>query len=66
MREEIRIVREMREEDLDCKGMHTFHGKGKLDRFIRWAHEHARLHEDNIQEALKIFLTVTGSVTMPC
>jgi hypothetical protein len=53
--ETVRIVREMKEEDLDREGMHAFHGKGKLDRFIRWAHEHARLHENDIQEALKRF-----------
>ena len=51
--ETIRIVREMKEEDLGREGMHAFHGKGKLDRFIRWAYEHARLHEDDIHEALK-------------
>jgi hypothetical protein len=42
----------MQEEDLDREGMHAFHGKGKLDRFIRWAYEHARLHEDDIREVL--------------
>ena len=54
--ETIRIVREMKEEDLDREGVHAFHGKGKLDRFIRWAYEHARLHEDDIHEALKNLL----------
>ena len=34
--ETIRIVREMKEEDLDREGRHAFHGHGKLDRFIRW------------------------------
>jgi hypothetical protein len=51
--ETIRIVREMQEEDLDREGLHAFHGKGKLDRFIRWAYEHARLHEDDIRKMLK-------------
>jgi hypothetical protein len=51
--ETIRIVREMQEEDLDREGMHAFHGKGKLDRFIRWAYEHARLHEDDVRKVLK-------------
>ena len=51
--ETIRIVREIKEEDLDREGMHAFHGKGKLDQFIRWAYEHARIHEDDIHEALK-------------
>ena len=50
--ETIRIVREMKEEDLDREGMHAFHGKGKLDRFIRWAYKHARIHEDDIRKAL--------------
>jgi hypothetical protein len=51
--ETIRIVREMKEEDLDREGLHPFHGKGKLDRFIRWAYEHVRLHEDDIRKVLK-------------
>ena len=50
--ETIRIVREMQEEDLDREGMHAFHGKGKLDRFIRWAYEHARIHEKVIRKVL--------------
>jgi hypothetical protein len=52
-RETIRIVREMREEDLDREGLHAFHGKGKLDRFIRWAYEHVRIHEEDIRRVLK-------------
>jgi hypothetical protein len=51
-RETIRIVREMQEEDLDREGMHAFHGKGKLERFIRWAYEHARIHEEDIRKEL--------------
>jgi hypothetical protein len=51
--ETIRIVREMKEEDLDREGLHAFHGKGKLDRFIRWAYKHVRLHEDDIRKVLK-------------
>jgi hypothetical protein len=51
--ETVRIVREMREEDLDREGLHAFHGHGKLDRFIRWAYEHVRIHEDEIRKALK-------------
>jgi hypothetical protein len=51
-RETIRIVREMQEEDLDREGLHAFHGKGKLDRFIRWAYEHVRIHEGDIREKL--------------
>jgi CRISPR-associated endonuclease/helicase Cas3 len=48
----IRIVREMKEEDLDREGMHAFHGQGKLDRFIRWTYEHARIHEEDIRKVL--------------
>jgi hypothetical protein len=51
--ETIRIVREMQEEDLDREGMHEFRGHGRLDRSIRWAYEHARLHEDDLHKALK-------------
>lgn len=50
--ETIRIVRGMTEEDLDREGMHAFHGKGTLDRFIRWAYEHARIHEQDIRQVL--------------
>ncbi len=50
--ETIRIVREMQEADLDREGLHAFHGKGKLDRFIRWAYEHVRIHEEEIRNAL--------------
>ena len=52
-RETIRIVREMKKEDLDRDGLHPFHGNGKLDRFIRWAYEHARIHEEDIRKALE-------------
>lgn len=51
--ETTRMVREMQEEDLDREGFHTFHGKGKLGRFIRWAYEHARLHEEDIRKVLE-------------
>ena len=54
-RETIRIVREMQEEDLDREGLHPFHGNGKLGRFIRWAYEHARIHEEDIRKVLKNF-----------
>jgi DinB superfamily len=50
--ETIRIVREMKEEDLDREGLHAFHGHGRLDRFIRWAYEHVRLHEEDIRKKL--------------
>lgn len=51
--ETVRIVREMQEEDLDREGLHAFHGKGRLDCFIRWAYEHVRLHEEDIRKVLK-------------
>jgi hypothetical protein len=51
-RETIRIVREMKEEDLDREGLHAFHGQGKLDRFIRWAYEHVRIHAEDIRKKL--------------
>ena len=46
----IAIVREMSENDLDRKGRHPFHGQDTLERFIRWAYEHVRLHENDILE----------------
>jgi len=52
--ETIRIVRGMKEEDLDREGLHAFHGRGRLDRFIRWAYEHVRLHADDVRRVLKI------------
>ena len=45
----IAIVEQMSEKDLRRKGRHAFHGKGRLERFIRWAWEHARIHEDEIR-----------------
>jgi hypothetical protein len=50
--ETVRIVREMQEEDLDREGLHAFHGRGRLDRFIRWAYEHVHLHEEDIRRRL--------------
>lgn len=51
-RQTIGIVASMSESDLDLEGRHAFHGHGKLERFIRWAYEHARIHEDEIRQAL--------------
>ena len=51
--ETLRIVREMQEEDLDREGLHAFHGKGRLDRFIRWAYEHVRLHTEDVRKTLR-------------
>jgi len=48
----VAMVDAMTESDLDREGRHPFHGHGKLERFIRWAGEHARLHEDDVRRAL--------------
>jgi len=48
----ITIVREMSASDLNRKGRHPFHGQDTLERFIRWAYEHVRLHEVDIREKL--------------
>lgn len=50
----IAIVSGMTEQDLDREGRHAFHGHGKLERFIVWAHEHASIHENDIRTALRI------------
>ncbi len=51
--ETVRIVHEMNEDDLDREGLHAFHGRGRLERFIRWAFEHARQHEADVRRVLK-------------
>ncbi|MEJ2660886.1 MAG: DinB family protein [Desulfobacteraceae bacterium] len=50
----ISIVRNMDENDLDREGRHAYHGHGRLERFIRWAYEHQRIHENEIRQVLKI------------
>ena len=50
----IGIVEGMTEQDLNREGRHPFHGHGKLERFIIWAYEHVRIHEDDIRKTLKI------------
>jgi hypothetical protein len=50
----ITIVRNMDENDLDREGRHAFHGHGTLERFIRWAYEHQRIHEEEIRRVLQI------------
>lgn len=50
--ETIAIVATMDEPDLDREGRHVFLGPGRLERFIRWAYEHARLHEDDVRRTL--------------
>jgi hypothetical protein len=52
-RDTIAIVEGMEDKDLDREGRHAFHGHGKLERFIVWAYEHARLHLDDIQKILQ-------------
>lgn len=49
----IAMVRGMDENDLDREGLHAFHGHGKLERFIRWAYEHERIHLEDIHRVLK-------------
>ena len=48
----IAIVAAMAEGDLDRKGRHVFLGQGRLERFIRWVYEHARLHEADVRKVL--------------
>ena len=50
--ETISIVKAMSDADFDRDGRHAFHGHGKLERFIVWAYEHARLHLDDIRKIL--------------
>ncbi|MBC2736475.1 MAG: DinB family protein [Desulfobacteraceae bacterium] len=50
--ETIAIVAGMADADFDRKGWHVFLGHDRLERFIRWAYEHARLHEDDIRRAI--------------
>lgn len=52
-RETIAIVEKMTESDLDREGRHPFHGNGRLERFIRWAYEHVRIHEDEIRKVFQ-------------
>jgi len=51
-RDTIAIVAGMADQDLDREGRHAFHGHGKLERFIVWAYEHARLHLDDIRKVI--------------
>ena len=50
--ETIDIVDGMADADFDRQGRHVFLGHDRLERFIRWAYEHARLHEDDVRKAL--------------
>jgi DinB superfamily len=49
----IAIVEGMEDKDLDREGRHAFHGHGKLERFIVWTYEHARLHLADVRMILK-------------
>ncbi|MGD1975115.1 MAG: DinB family protein [Desulfobacterales bacterium] len=49
-RNTIAIVEGMADKDLDREGRHALHGRGKLERFIVWVYEHARLHLDDVRE----------------
>ncbi len=46
-------IASMSDEDLDREGWHPFHGAGRLERFLRWAYEHAQLHVDDVRRALE-------------
>jgi hypothetical protein len=50
--ETLAIVAGMADTDFDRAGWHVFLGRDRLERFIRWAYEHARLHEDDVRKAL--------------
>jgi hypothetical protein len=50
--ETIAIVTGMADSDFDREGRHPFHGHGRLERFIRWAYEHQRFHENDVRRAL--------------
>ncbi len=52
-RDTVAIVEGMADKDLDLEGRHAFHGHGKLERFIAWAYEHARLHLDDIRKKIQ-------------
>jgi hypothetical protein len=51
-RDTIAIVAGMEDKDLNREGRHAFHGHGRLERFIVWAYEHARLHLADIRKIL--------------
>lgn len=49
----IAMVNNMTETDLDRTGRHPYHGQGTLERFVRWAYEHAEHHIEVIEETLE-------------
>lgn len=48
----VSMVSAMGEADLDRTGSHPFHGQDRLERFVRWAYEHADLHLADARRAL--------------
>ena len=48
----IEMVESMNDADLDRQGRHAFHGPGKLERFVRWAYEHNRMHIEDVRRVL--------------
>ena len=57
--ETIELVASMTDADLDREGRHAYHGHGTLERFLRWAYEHAAAHEADVQKALRTSLAKT-------
>jgi hypothetical protein len=53
-RQTIAMVAKMTDTDLDREGRHAYHGHGTLARFVRWAYEHARIHEADMRRALNL------------
>jgi len=53
-RKTVQMVEGMTQQDLNREGRHAFHGHGRLGRFIRWAYEHARIHENDVRKALSL------------
>jgi hypothetical protein len=49
----VAIVAHMQDTDLDRRGHHIFLGSGNLERFVRWAYEHAELHVQDMRGALQ-------------
>ena len=48
----VAMVARMSEADLDREGQHPFHGLDRLERFVRWAYEHARLHLEDARKVI--------------
>ncbi len=51
----IALVESMSDSDLDREAHHAYHGHGRLERFIRWAYEHNRIHQDEILKVVQGF-----------